>query len=200
MIFLLIRVVIFIIVLIIMNHQTVIGQINIVRMDSAGHSYIGSVQALDSIQFKKNMSDSGRGLSNYATGYDINKVRDSVINLIPATLPQTDSVKTRSLNTAYIISTTRRQLVKYTVSIVATISLTTGQTGLVSLQTSPDNITYTEIARFSNGNSGTLTIGLNLINTQIGQLVGNIPAGYYVKLISSGTTTNTYVIGQESTF
>lgn len=117
-----------------------------------------------------------------------------------AALPQTDSIKTRSLNTAFIISTTRRQLVRYTVSIVATISLTTGQTGSVSLQSSPDNITYTEIGRFSNGNSGTLTIGLNLVNTQIGQVVGAIPAGYYVKLVPSGTATNTFVIGQESTF
>lgn len=199
MVFLLIRVVIFIIVLIIMNHQTVRGQINIVRMDSTGHSYIGVVQALDSIQFKKNMSDSGRAIVNYATGYDLNKVRDSVVSLIPTIPIQTDSVKTRSLNTAYIISTTRRQLVKYTVSIVATISLTTGQTGSVSLQISPDNINYTEIGRFSNGNSGTLTIGLNLVNTQVGQIVGSIPIGYYVKLVSTGTATNTYIVGQEST-
>jgi hypothetical protein len=103
-----------------------------------------------------------------------------------------------SLNSAFQVSATHDAFVSYTVQIAATISLTTGQSGTISIQLSPNNTTYTTAGSFTNGNTGTLTIGLNLTNTQAGQVQAYVPAGYYVKLVSSGTATSTYQTGQET--
>ena len=109
------------------------------------------------------------------------------------------STPSRALNSsAFQISPSRDALVFYSISIAATISLTTGQTGTVTLQMSPTSGgTYTTIGTLTNGNTGTLTIGLNLTQTQSAVLSCVIPAGYYVKLVSTGTATNTIVSQQE---
>lgn len=105
----------------------------------------------------------------------------------------------RTLNSAaYQISASRDSLVFYSISISATISLTTGQTGTVNLQMSATSGgTYTTIGTLTNGNTGTLTLGLNLTQTQSAVLSCVVPAGYYVKLVSTGTATNTIVSQQE---
>lgn len=108
------------------------------------------------------------------------------------------STVTPTLNSsAAQISTTRDALVSYHVDLATTLSLTTGQTGTATLSISIDNITFTEIARFTNGNSGTLAIGLGLTQTVTGALVGYVPAGYYRKIVTSGTGTFTSRAGQE---
>ena len=109
------------------------------------------------------------------------------------------SIVTRSFSssTGFQVSTTNNADVRYTVSIAATISLTTGQTGTVYLETSPNNSTWTTVTEFTNGNTGTLTIGLALAQTLAGQITAYVPAGYYVRLRSTGTATNTYITGQE---
>jgi hypothetical protein len=107
------------------------------------------------------------------------------------------SVPSRSLNAAGVrLSTTRDALVFYTCQIAATISLTTGQTGTILLQTSPDNTTWATMASFTNGNTGSLTIGLNLTQTAAQQLSCFVPATYYVRLTSSGTATSTITANQ----
>lgn len=114
----------------------------------------------------------------------------SLSNRINALSPlaATDSIKTRALNTAFVVSATRRKMVNYTVSLALTLTLTTGS---ISLQTSPDNVTYTEISRISNQLVGLITI--------IGQLTAVVPPTYWVKLVTTGTGTSTYITGQEST-
>lgn len=107
---------------------------------------------------------------------------------------------TRTIGTAFQPSTTRMVEGKYTVQIACTISLTTGQSGTIVLQTSPDNITYTTVGTFTNTNTGTLTIGLALTTTNAMQLSAFIPAGYYAKLVSSGTGTFSYIGGTEQVF
>lgn len=112
------------------------------------------------------------------------------------------STPSRALNSAaYQISSTRNSMVMYSIQISATISLVTGQSGTVLLQTSPTSGgTYTTIATLTNGNTGTLTIGLNLTQTQSAVLSGFVPAGYFTKLVSSGTATNSIVSQQEVVF
>ena len=119
-----------------------------------------------------------------------------LINLPPA---RSASIPTRSLNSAaYQISATRDALALYSVQIAATISLTTGQSGTVSLQmSSTSGGTYATVNSCSNGNTGSLTLGLNITQTQLTVLAAFVPAGYYVKLVSSGTATNTMVAQQE---
>lgn len=107
---------------------------------------------------------------------------------------------TRSLNSSFQPNTSRPCMVTYTVRIAATLSLVTGQSGTVFLETSPDNSTWTEVSRIENGNTGSLTVGLNLTQTVASQVSSMVPTGYYARLRTNGTATFTYVIGQEIYF
>lgn len=97
----------------------------------------------------------------------------------------------RSLNSAFQISTTQDAIVSYTVDIAATLSLTTGQAGTVTLQYADDSGMSTNLKTVQssvNGNSGVLAIGLGLTQTATAALGGVIPAGKYVKLVTANTT------------
>lgn len=103
----------------------------------------------------------------------------------------------RALNTSFQISTTQNAFVFYSINEAEVLTLTGGQTGIIQLQISPDNVTFTTIAQFKVGNTGTLTVGLTLTDEVGSQLSGFIPAGYWVKLPTSGTGTQTEITGQE---
>ena len=101
------------------------------------------------------------------------------------------SSPTRSLNSCFQISSTRDAFVSYAVDIAATISLTTGQTGTETLQYSDDSGCSTNtitVNSTTNGNTGALTIGLNLTQTATGTISGIIPAGKWVKILTANTT------------
>lgn len=120
-----------------------------------------------------------------------------------APVSRTFNIPTRSLNTAFQISSTRDAFVSYTVDISCTMSLTSGQTGTVTLQYADDSGFTTNVKTVqsaANGNTGTLTIGLALTQTGTAGLSGLIPAGKYVKLVTTNTTgtpTFTYRSAQE---
>lgn len=120
-------------------------------------------------------------------------------DLINTPSARSQSSSSRTLNSAaYQIAVTRDSTVYYSAQIAATMSLSGGQTGTVALQiSSTSGGTYITIATLTNGNTGTLTIGLNITQTQAAVLTGFIPAGYYVKIVSTGTATNTLVSQQE---
>lgn len=109
----------------------------------------------------------------------------------------------RSLNTCFQVSSTRDSLVNYSVDIATTLSLTGGQTGTVFLETYSNGSCTTgiqELSRSVNGNTGTLTIGLNITQNVTGGLNGFIPAGAYAQLRTAntvGTPTFNYRSGQE---
>lgn len=109
----------------------------------------------------------------------------------------------RSLNSAFQVSTNRDSIVNYTVDIAATLSLTTGQAGTVSLKYADDSGMTTNVVTVQssvNGNAGTLAIGLGLTQTATAALGGVIPAGKYVKLVTTntvGTPTFTMRAAQE---
>lgn len=108
------------------------------------------------------------------------------------------SAPTRALNTAYQPSTSRFVSVSCSVNITSTLSLTGGQSGTVTLQTSPDGTTYTTMATATNNNTGSLTIGLNTSQAQAGDLVATVPPGYFYKIVSSGTSTFSLLQVQET--
>lgn len=109
----------------------------------------------------------------------------------------------RTLNSGFQISTTRDSLVSYSVDIATVLSLTTGQSGTVFLEMATDSlftVNLQEVARFVNGNTGTLTIGLNLSQNVTGNIGGFIPSSYFCRLRTAnntGTPTFTYRSGQE---
>lgn len=116
------------------------------------------------------------------------------------TLAYSQSVVNRSLNANFQPNLTRNILGSYTVEISASLTLITGQTGTAFLEVSANGSTgWAELARFTNGNTGALTVGLNLTQTVAGNLVGTIPAGYYARIRTTGTATATYRSGQETT-
>lgn len=109
----------------------------------------------------------------------------------------------RSLDTAFQISATRDVGVNYSITIASSLSLTTGQLGSVELRYADDSAFTTNVVTLStasNGNTGTLTIGLNTVQTAGAVVSGIIPSGKYVKLVSvdtTGTPTQTIVRAQE---
>lgn len=125
---------------------------------------------------------------------------DTALAAVTALIPiPSQSKVTRTLNSAFQVSSTRNSMVNYTNTISAALSLTGGQTGTVSLQIcSTSGGTYVEIANTSNGNTGTLTLGLGITQGLNAQVFGFVPAGYYIKLVTSGTAAISYVTGQET--
>ncbi len=116
---------------------------------------------------------------------------------------RSQSSASRSLNSAFQISSTREALVNYSVDIATSLTLTAGQAGTVYLEIASDSGFTTdvqELSRFVNGNTGILTIGLSLTQNVTGTLSGYVPAGYYVRLRTQNNTstpTFTYQSGQE---
>lgn len=123
--------------------------------------------------------------------------------IAPMSIPKVQTTATRTLNSAFQVNSSRNSMVNYSVDIAATISLTTGQSGTVFLEIASDSGFTTNvqtISQFTNGNAGSLTIGLNLTQTNTGCLTGFVPSGYYCRLRTAnntGTPTFTYKIGQE---
>lgn len=80
------------------------------------------------------------------------------------------------------------------VQIASTLTISGGQTGTVFFEISADGSSdWIELARVSNGNTGTLAIGLSLTDTKIMQLRAVIPQTMYARLRTSGTATITVI-------
>src|SRR5215510_1217042 len=117
-------------------------------------------------------------------------LRLATVNQITASQSRTPSYPARTLNTAFQPSATKDAMVSYSVDIACTLSLTTGATGTVFLEICPNSAfsaNVQELGRFVNGNTGTLTLGLNLTQNVTGCVSGFVPAGYYVRLRTANT-------------
>ena len=114
--------------------------------------------------------------------------------------PLSVATPSRVFGTAFQPSATRPVLCIYTVQIAAAFSLTSGQTGTVQFLSDSSNPPVTVRNVTSSGLSGSLTVGLNMTNTQQAVIVYLVPAGDFVKLVSSGTATITLVQQVEVTF
>lgn len=124
---------------------------------------------------------------------------------VSSLMTRTATYPTRSLNSAFQPSSTKDSLVSYSVDIACTLSLTGGMTGTVFLEicaTSGFSSGVQELGRSVNGNTGTLTIGLNITQNITGTLSGFVPAGYYARIRTANTTgapTFNFRSGQEVT-
>lgn len=113
------------------------------------------------------------------------------------------SYTTRALNTCFQVSATRDASVSYAVDIAATLTLSGGQQGTVFLELFTDSgctAGAQEVTRATNGNTGTLTVGLNTVQTNTARLQGVVPAGMYLRLRTAndtGTPSFTARPGQE---
>lgn len=117
---------------------------------------------------------------------------------------RSQSSASRSLNTIFQVSTTRDCTVSYSVDISCTLSLTGGMTGTVILEMATNSAFTTGVqtlSQFTNSNTGSLTIGLNMTQINTACLTANdIPAGNFIRIrtvSTTGTPTFTYQVGQE---
>lgn len=135
------------------------------------------------------------------TGSFATAAQGTKIDSYPSFVARSQSSVSRSLNSAFQISSTRDSLTNYSVSISTSLSLTGGTAGSAYLEISPNGSNgWVEVCRVQNSNLGALTIGLSLSQNMTFVLNGYIPAGYYCRLRTennTGTPTFGYVSGQE---
>lgn len=104
------------------------------------------------------------------------------------------------------ISATKDSSVKLTASTSTTSTIGGPSTSLVALKIcSTNNATeasWTTVATLENDQTITLAIVLNSIQVLKGQLSADVPAGWYVKLVNSGTGTHSesFVSGQQTIY
>lgn len=136
-------------------------------------------------------------ISTYATG-EGNTVASVVSQASMNAVVHSFSNPTRVVNTAYQPSTTADTLVIGSVEIDATLSLSGGTKGTVTLQYADDSGFTTNVKTAGigvNGNTGTLTIGLNTVGAGGGPIAGVVPKSkYYRYLTASSTGTATFTV------
>lgn len=130
-------------------------------------------------------------LPNTGTASTYSGVTTDAQGRVTAGTTRSFAYQTRALNTCFQISSTRDVLATYAVDISTTLSLAGGTVGTVYLRIYTNSGCSTgtqEISRFVNGNTGTLTIGLNISQNVTATLTGIIPAGSYVQLVTENNT------------
>lgn len=121
------------------------------------------------------------------------------------TLPNTpsQSLASRSLNTAFQVHASRNAQVQYTVQVTVTASIAGGQNGEVVLEIASDSGFTTSVQTldiFGGGQTYTLAIALQGVQPNTGCVRGFVPAGYYARLRTvqnTGTPSFSYRVGQE---
>lgn len=150
----------------------------------------------DAIAYMKAAAYTEAGVKGY-TITDADFIANWPITGIPAEPSYTNP--TRAVNSVFQISSTRNSRVSYAVLVAATLSLSGGQTGTVVLEYADDSgftTNVTTVQTSANGNTGTLTIGLNTVQTGTASLSGDIPAAKYVRIRTVNTTgTPTFTMG-----
>lgn len=109
----------------------------------------------------------------------------------------------RSLNSSFQISTMQDAFVSYGIDTTCTLSLSGGQSAIVTLKYADDSGITTNAQTVNaaiNTNSGSLTLGLNIVQTVTLTISGVIPAGKWAIIASTnnvGTPTFTFRSAQE---
>lgn len=100
---------------------------------------------------------------------------------------------TSTASTGFQLSSTCNSHVSYSVSVSTTATIGGASAGLISLQTCPTNSTtpsaWTTVNSVGNSQAITLAIALNSVQVTQTIIVADVPAGYYVRLLSTGSGT-----------
>lgn len=122
---------------------------------------------------------------------------------VAAPASPSQSSASRSLNSAFQISSTRAALVHYSVQITVTASIAGGQNGDVILEIASD-VNFTSnvqtVAIAGSGQTYTLAVALQGVQPATNVVAGWVPAAYYARLRTvqnSGTPSFSYRAGQE---
>lgn len=110
----------------------------------------------------------------------------------------------RNFNQAYQISASAQTKISISASISCNLTLSGGQAGNVQLQISPNGSTgWITMAQLTASNTGLVVVGVSTTQISGGQLVADVPAGYYWRAVTTNTTgTPTYTFngGHEITY
>lgn len=112
-----------------------------------------------------------------------------------ARVPTAIASGARNFNQAYQISSTRPSFISVSPQIACALSLAGGQSGTATLEISANGTTgWVYIATLAGSNTGSLTLGLNTTQISGGQLITDLPSGYFWRLTTSNIAgTPTYV-------
>lgn len=116
---------------------------------------------------------------------------------------RSQSAATRSLNTAFQVSTTRDAEVRYSVQCTVTASITGGQNCDVFVDIATDQA-FTQnvqsVGVVGQGQAYTLAVAIQGVQPQTQQVIGYVPAGYWARIRTSSNTGSPsflYRLGQE---
>lgn len=115
-------------------------------------------------------------------------------DVLDSGVPQV-TTPTRAFNTPFRPSTTDTVTVYYSVRVVSSLSLSGGQAGRVELRCDTNNPpTTVRGPRVAGGSTGTLAVGLNIVDMVEGGLTFRVPPGWWVSIVpvnETGTPTFT---------
>lgn len=135
-----------------------------------------------------------------------------VQNAVGANAPTLRTTSTQSLSlvgtgaTGTQISATKDSIVRFNLSTSTTASIAGPATSVVTLKKCATNDStegnWTTVAALENDQTLTLAITLQSVQVMKGQLETDLPAGWYVKLVSSGSGTHTegFISGEKTIF
>lgn len=104
------------------------------------------------------------------------------------------------------VSASKDSTVRVTYSTSVTVTLGGSPVSQVSVKTCATNSStesdWTEYGRTSTAQPTTLSVTVGGVYTQAGQVVADVPAGYYVKAVNtgSGTHSEAFVVGQKTIY
>lgn len=144
------------------------------------------------------------GLGYTITSSDVLSYFQPMINPKSYNYSVSRSIVTGTGATGFQVDANRDSTVVYNVTIGTTATIGGNSSGTVVLEIAPTNSStasdWKEVARLTNGQSITLALTLQSVQTAATPLMTVVPAGYYVKLRSinnTGTPTYTYNTGYE---
>lgn len=168
--------------------------LNTANVVESTNLYYTDVRARSSISLTTS-GNSGVSTYNSTTG---------VLNIPDYSNTTTDNIVTRTINSStYTISTTKSATIRYNIKITCSATIGSNSSGKVLFQYSTNGgSTWIDAGEVENSNSVTLALALNSTTTQSGFIVWNVPANALCRLVptSSGTTTITWIRGQETTY
>lgn len=133
--------------------------------------------------------------TNNSCNYGLGNVNDQLVMTasgVQGFRGRSQSSASRTLNTVFQVSSTRDSQVSYSTDITCNLSLTGGQAGTVILEMATNSGFTTGVqtlSQFTNSNTGALTIGLSLTQTNTACLTGFIPSGNWVRIRTVNVTS-----------
>lgn len=168
-----------------------------------------AVQALIPTNTNQLTNGSNFITSSGAPVQSVNGQTGTVSLTIPS-VARTTSTDTQSLAgtgaTGAQIHATKDSTVRYNVSTSTTSTIGGPSTSIISLKICATNNategSWTTVATLENDQTITLAIALSSIQVMKGQLIADVPASWYVKLVNSGTGTHSesFISGQKTVY